>query len=99
MAEISGRGGNFRFVTIFEKNQYGQTAQRMVFMLHEPMVLVREVPYKYSLDQEGNLLIYQTDTYNRENITGRVIKSDHPVVKELKEAILEDSLEEMLIKE
>jgi hypothetical protein len=100
MAEIGGRGGNFRFVTFWGDNRSQLRHSKYTFLLHESTVLLdgNGIKGKYALTAERELIIYIQDAYaNAATGSAHLIKSDDKMVQDLIAAILEDQMDQLLL--
>jgi succinylglutamate desuccinylase len=101
MAEIYGRGTDFRFITCWDYNEWGQVKAKYTFLLHKHTVLVGEHDEReFTITDKGELLIYKTDDrwYTKpKQVNGIVFPADTKMVKELKEALMDDWVEEVVL--
>jgi hypothetical protein len=100
--EIQGRGTNFRFITCWDHNEWGHQMQKYTFLLHKHTVLIGEHDERdFTITDKGELLIYKNAAnswYKKpKEITGIVFPASIPMVKELKEALMDDWVEEVVI--
>ena len=103
MAEIHGKGTNFRFIRCWDHNEYGQPTTQYTFLLHKHTVLVGQHDERnFTLTDKGELIIYKpTDKWYAKpmEISGIMFPAHHPMVATLNEALGEDCVEEVLLGE
>lgn len=101
MVEVHGRGTDFRFFYTWDIDQFGKPTCKYTFLLHKHTVLVGEHDERhFTLTDIGELLIYKTTERwwtKPKEVSGIVFPADHPIVKQLREALMEDWVEEKVL--
>ena len=88
----------FRFIALDDEDEYGHHT-RYEFLLHTQKVLVRTHDQRYySILDNGDLLIYKKSNQCGEpqNVVGIIIERANPMIQQLKEAIAEDAMDQIL---
>lgn len=100
---ISGRGADFRFIKLRFTDRYGHGIFYTFFLHNRKMLIGDFNEANYTIDDTGALIIYRVDRssgrssfYPTIPIEGEIIEAAHPMVVELKQAIAEDAIDEML---
>jgi len=98
---VYGKGTDFRFFYCYRVGPPYSDKIKYTFLLHKNVVLLGDHDERrYNIFDDGTLVIWKQNPKNYSKIPeiiGLTYASDDPMVKMLNKALLEESLETMLV--